>query len=189
MGALSMSLGLGPHPAKVPEGVCRASPSFQAQCVRGEEFGSPRAWSTAQDTCLPNRRRPQPRVPCSALGPLLPCRFWWESSGVFTEAQRRELARHSLSRVICDNTGLPSVPADAFQIGRFPQDFESCENIPGLNLDMWREALPQGDVKPILNYVVACGLFSRVSCATRGGGHPTSELHAGPPSRGGPGGG
>ncbi|XP_034515869.1 thyroid peroxidase [Ailuropoda melanoleuca] len=92
-----------------------------------------------------DRRRPQPRVPCSALGPLLPCRFWWESSGVFTEAQRRELARHSLSRVICDNTGLPSVPADAFQIGRFPQDFESCENIPGLNLDMWREALPQGD--------------------------------------------
>lgn len=88
---------------------------------------------------------------------------------MFTEAQRRELARHSLSRVICDNTGLPSVPADTFQIGRFPQDFESCENIPGLNLDMWREALPQGDVKPFLNYVVACGLFSRVSCAARWG--------------------
>uniref|UniRef100_A0A7N5JVY4 Thyroid peroxidase n=1 Tax=Ailuropoda melanoleuca TaxID=9646 RepID=A0A7N5JVY4_AILME len=97
-------------------------------------------------------------LPQARTGPLFACligkqmkalrdgdRFWWESSGVFTEAQRRELARHSLSRVICDNTGLPSVPADAFQIGRFPQDFESCENIPGLNLDMWREALPQGD--------------------------------------------
>ncbi|XP_027955460.1 thyroid peroxidase [Eumetopias jubatus] len=97
-------------------------------------------------------------LPQARTGPLFACligkqmkalrdgdRFWWESSGVFTEAQRRELARHSLSRVICDNTGLPSVPADAFQIGRFPRDFESCENIPGLNLDMWREALPQGD--------------------------------------------
>ncbi|XP_040478807.1 thyroid peroxidase isoform X4 [Ursus maritimus] len=97
-------------------------------------------------------------LPQARTGPLFACligkqmkalrdgdRFWWESSGVFTEAQRRELARHSLSRVICDNTGLPSVPADTFQIGRFPQDFESCENIPGLNLDMWREALPQGD--------------------------------------------
>lgn len=105
--------------------------------------------------------------PCSMLGSLLLCRFWWESSGVFTEAQRRELARHSLSRVICDNTGLPRVPTDAFQIGRFPRDFEPCENIPGLNLDMWREALPQGDVKPILNYVVACGLFSA---------HPKGEV-------------
>nr|XP_045739887.2 LOW QUALITY PROTEIN: thyroid peroxidase [Mirounga angustirostris] len=97
-------------------------------------------------------------LPQARTGPLFACligrqmkalrdgdRFWWESSGVFTEAQRRELARHSLSRVICDNTGLPSVPTDAFQIGRFPRDFESCENIPGLNLDMWREALPQGD--------------------------------------------
>nr|XP_035937487.1 thyroid peroxidase isoform X7 [Halichoerus grypus] len=100
----------------------------------------------------------EPFLPQARTGPLFAClvgkqmkalrdgdRFWWESSGVFTEAQRRELARHSLSRVICDNTGLPSVPTDAFQIGRFPRDFESCENIPGLNLDMWREALPQGD--------------------------------------------
>lgn len=69
---------------------------------------------------------------------------------MFTDEQRRELARHSLSRVICDNTGLPSVPADAFQVSRFPQDFEPCENIPGLNLDVWREALPQGDLKPFV---------------------------------------
>ncbi|XP_032286016.1 thyroid peroxidase [Phoca vitulina] len=100
----------------------------------------------------------EPFLPQARTGPLFACligkqmkalrdgdRFWWESSGVFTEAQRRELARHSLSRVICDNTGLPRVPTDAFQIGRFPRDFEPCENIPGLNLDMWREALPQGD--------------------------------------------
>ncbi|XP_077700440.1 thyroid peroxidase isoform X6 [Canis aureus] len=104
----------------------------------------------------------EPLLPRARTGPLFACligrqmkalrdgdRFWWESSGVFTDEQRRELARHSLSRVICDNTGLPSVPADAFQVSRFPQDFEPCENIPGLNLDVWREALPQGD---------ACGL-------------------------------
>uniref|UniRef100_M3YLC0 EGF-like domain-containing protein n=1 Tax=Mustela putorius furo TaxID=9669 RepID=M3YLC0_MUSPF len=65
-------------------------------------------------------------------------RFWWESSGAF-EAQRRELVRHSLSWVLCDNTDLPSVPVDAF-------DYEACENIPGLNLDVWREPLPQGDM-------------------------------------------
>ncbi|XP_025864992.2 thyroid peroxidase [Vulpes vulpes] len=104
----------------------------------------------------------EPLLVGARTGPLFACligrqmkalrdgdRFWWESSGVFTAEQRRELARHSLSRVICDNTGLPSVPVDAFQVGRFPQDFEPCENIPGLNLDVWREALPQGD---------ACGL-------------------------------
>ena len=80
---------------------------------------------------------------------------------MFTEAQRRQLARHSLSRVICDNTGLPSVPPDAFLVGRFPRDFESCENIPGLNLDAWREVLPQGDVTPFLTSVVAHALFAR----------------------------
>ncbi|XP_015417276.1 PREDICTED: thyroid peroxidase [Myotis davidii] len=43
-------------------------------------------------------------------GLLPPCRFWWEHGGVFTEAQRRELGTHSLSRVICDNTGLSRLP-------------------------------------------------------------------------------
>uniref|UniRef100_A0A673VBU9 Thyroid peroxidase n=1 Tax=Suricata suricatta TaxID=37032 RepID=A0A673VBU9_SURSU len=99
----------------------------------------------------------EPFLPQARTGPLFACligrqmkalrdgdRFWWESSGVFTEAQRRQLARHSLSRVICDNTGLPRVPPDAFRVGRFPQDFVSCENIPGLNLEAWREVLPQG---------------------------------------------
>lgn len=64
---------------------------------------------------------------------------------MFTEAQRRELQRHSLSRVICDNTGLPRVPADAFRLGTFPQDFKPCEDIPGLNLEVWREAASQGN--------------------------------------------
>ncbi|XP_074845242.1 thyroid peroxidase [Carettochelys insculpta] len=66
-------------------------------------------------------------------------RFWWENSPVFTEAQRHELKKHSLSRIICDNTGLSEVPLDAFQLGKFPQDFESCDNIPGINLEAWQE--------------------------------------------------
>nr|XP_048295540.1 thyroid peroxidase [Myodes glareolus] len=72
-------------------------------------------------------------------------RFWWENSDVFTDAQRQELEKHSLPRVICDNTGLARVPVDAFRTGKFPQDFESCEDIPSMNLDAWRETFPQDD--------------------------------------------
>lgn len=61
---------------------------------------------------------------------------------MFTEAQRRELGTHSLSRVICDNTGLSRVPADAFLAATFPQDFTPCEGVPGLSLEAWREAPP-----------------------------------------------
>uniref|UniRef100_A0A5F9C782 Thyroid peroxidase n=1 Tax=Oryctolagus cuniculus TaxID=9986 RepID=A0A5F9C782_RABIT len=99
-------------------------------------------------------------LPGARTGPLFACiigrqmkalrdgdRFWWEHGPVFTEAQRLELEKHSLSRVVCDNTGLTRVPGDAFQGGQFPQDFESCEDIPGMNLDAWRETLPQGDFK------------------------------------------
>uniref|UniRef100_A0A8C9ANH1 Thyroid peroxidase n=1 Tax=Prolemur simus TaxID=1328070 RepID=A0A8C9ANH1_PROSS len=79
-------------------------------------------------------------------------RFWWEHGPVFTDAQRRELRKHSLSRVICDNTGLARVPVDAFRVGKFPEDFESCENVPGLSLDVWRETFPQDE----------CGLPGKV---------------------------
>ncbi|KAF6321863.1 thyroid peroxidase [Rhinolophus ferrumequinum] len=105
-------------------------------------------------------------LPGARTGPLFACLigrqmkalrngdwFWWENSHVFTEAQRRELQRHSLSRVICDNTGLPRVPADAFRLGTFPQDFTPCEDIPGLNLEVWREAVSHDD---------ACGFPGRV---------------------------
>ncbi|KAG8512396.1 Thyroid peroxidase [Galemys pyrenaicus] len=105
-------------------------------------------------------------LPGARTGPLFACiigrqmkalrdgdRFWWEKDGVFTEAQRRALQRYSLSRLICDNTGLPRVPADAFRMGRFPEDFTPCEHIPALDLEAWREALPAED---------ACGLPGRM---------------------------
>ncbi|XP_054199625.1 thyroid peroxidase isoform X15 [Homo sapiens] len=97
-------------------------------------------------------------LPRARTGPLFACLigkqmkalrdgdwFWWENSHVFTDAQRRELEKHSLSRVICDNTGLTRVPMDAFQVGKFPEDFESCDSIPGMNLEAWRETFPQDD--------------------------------------------
>uniref|UniRef100_A0A4X2KUQ9 Thyroid peroxidase n=1 Tax=Vombatus ursinus TaxID=29139 RepID=A0A4X2KUQ9_VOMUR len=95
-------------------------------------------------------------LPVARTGPLFACIigrqmkalregdwFWWENKHVFTEAQRRELEKHSLSRVICDNTGLTEVPADAFQLGRFLPDFKSCESTPGINLDAWKEIFHQ----------------------------------------------
>ncbi|XP_053877464.1 thyroid peroxidase isoform X7 [Malaclemys terrapin pileata] len=95
-------------------------------------------------------------LPGGRTGPLFACiigkqmkalregdRFWWENSHVFTETQRHELRKHSLSRIICDNTGLSEVPPDAFQFGKFPQDFESCDNIPGINLEVWQESNQQ----------------------------------------------
>ncbi|CAM2112158.1 unnamed protein product [Caretta caretta] len=95
-------------------------------------------------------------LPGARTGPLFACiigkqmkalregdRFWWENSHVFTETQRHELRKHSLSRIICDNTGLSEVPLDAFQLGKFPQDFESCDNIPGINLEAWQESNQQ----------------------------------------------
>ncbi|XP_057598664.1 thyroid peroxidase [Hippopotamus amphibius kiboko] len=97
-------------------------------------------------------------LPGARTGPLFACiigkqmkalrdgdRFWWENREVFTEAQRRELGRHSLSRVICDNTGLSHVPRDAFRVGTWPQEFESCDSIPGMDLGAWREAPPPED--------------------------------------------
>uniref|UniRef100_A0A8C9KZ91 Thyroid peroxidase n=1 Tax=Phocoena sinus TaxID=42100 RepID=A0A8C9KZ91_PHOSS len=105
-------------------------------------------------------------LPGARTGPLFACiigkqmrnlrdgdRFWWENQAVFTEAQRQELGRHSLSRVICDNTGLSRVPRDAFRVGTWPQEFESCDSIPGMNLGAWREAPPPED---------ACGFPDKV---------------------------
>ncbi|XP_067400986.1 thyroid peroxidase [Emydura macquarii macquarii] len=97
-------------------------------------------------------------LPGARTGPLFACiigkqmkslrdgdRFWWENRHVFTEAQRQELKKHSLSRIICDNTGISEVPLDAFKLAKFPQDFESCDNIPGINLEAWQETNQQDE--------------------------------------------
>ncbi|XP_045443283.1 eosinophil peroxidase [Pipistrellus kuhlii] len=93
----------------------------------------------------------EPLLPGARVGPLLAClfenqfrrartgdRFWWEKRGVFTKRQRRALRRISLSRIVCDNTGITMVPRDIFRANTFPQDFEPCGRIPRLDLSAWR---------------------------------------------------
>ncbi|XP_055027423.2 thyroid peroxidase [Misgurnus anguillicaudatus] len=91
-------------------------------------------------------------LPGARTGPLFACligkqmkmlregdRFWWENPGIFTQQQRHELETHSLSRVICDNSGVMEVPLDSFRVGTYPEDFHFCTDIPSLNLEAWRE--------------------------------------------------
>ncbi|KAA0711650.1 Thyroid peroxidase [Triplophysa tibetana] len=91
-------------------------------------------------------------LPGARTGPLFACliakqmktlregdRFWWENPEIFSVQQRRELEKHSLSRVICDNSGVMEVPLDSFRVGRYPEDFHFCGNVPSLDLEAWKE--------------------------------------------------
>ncbi|XP_062072685.1 eosinophil peroxidase [Lepus europaeus] len=93
----------------------------------------------------------EPLLPGARVGPLLAClfenqfrrardgdRFWWQKQGVFTERQRRALSKISLSRIICDNTGITTVSRDIFKANIYPHGFVSCSCIPRLNLSAWR---------------------------------------------------
>lgn len=81
-------------------------------------------------------------------------RFWWESEGVFTQGQRVELLRHSLSRVICDNSEVNEAPLDPFRFGKYPDGFLLCDNIPSMNLEAWREE-PSPGMMSFINAVFA----------------------------------
>ncbi|CAJ1068228.1 eosinophil peroxidase-like [Xyrichtys novacula] len=95
----------------------------------------------------------EPFVPGGRVGPLFACliatqfqrirqgdRLWWENEGVFSEAQRESLKQTSLSRIICDNTGITRVPEKPFQFtsSRF---FTECANIPAFDLSPWKEEI------------------------------------------------
>ncbi|XP_068923478.1 myeloperoxidase-like [Petaurus breviceps papuanus] len=93
----------------------------------------------------------EPLEPNGRVGPLLACligtqfrklrdgdRFYWESAGVFSSQQRQALATISLSRIICDNTGITSVPRNIFKANKYPKDFVSCKMIPKMDLSAWR---------------------------------------------------
>ncbi|KAG9494556.1 hypothetical protein GDO78_002075, partial [Eleutherodactylus coqui] len=105
-------------------------------------------------------------LPGGRTGPLFACLigmqiralrdgdwFWYENTNVFTEKQKLELERHSLSRVICDNTGLTHVPSDSFLMATFPEGFESCDIVPSMNLEAWKENPEQG---------ASCGLPKKI---------------------------
>nr|XP_004670023.2 eosinophil peroxidase [Jaculus jaculus] len=93
----------------------------------------------------------EPLLPGARVGALLAClfenqfrrardgdRFWWQKRGVFTKRQRRALSRISLSRIVCDNTGITTVSRDIFRANTHPQGFVSCGCVPKLDLSAWR---------------------------------------------------
>ncbi|KAM9597523.1 eosinophil peroxidase [Trichechus inunguis] len=93
----------------------------------------------------------EPLLPGARVGPLLAClfenqfrkardgdRFWWQKQGVFTKRQRRALRQVSLSRIVCDNTGITTVSRDIFRANIYPRGFVSCSHIPRLNLSAWQ---------------------------------------------------
>uniref|UniRef100_A0A8C9K6H6 Myeloperoxidase n=1 Tax=Panthera tigris altaica TaxID=74533 RepID=A0A8C9K6H6_PANTA len=96
----------------------------------------------------------EPLEPNGRVGPLLACligtqfrklrdgdRFWWENQGVFTRQQQQALAKISLSRIICDNTGITTVSRNnIFMSNTFPRDFVSCNTLPALDLTPWRQS-------------------------------------------------
>ncbi|KAJ0069318.1 hypothetical protein NL108_003252, partial [Boleophthalmus pectinirostris] len=109
----------------------------------------------------------EPALPGGRVGPLLSCllgrqfrtlrdgdRFWWERKGVFSSSQRKQLHSVSLSRIICDNSHITSVPLDPFTRTESPKDLLSCSHplIPHLDLSPWKEP----DRDPI------CGLIPRI---------------------------
>ncbi|XP_014897184.1 thyroid peroxidase isoform X1 [Poecilia latipinna] len=88
----------------------------------------------------------------SRTGPLFACligkqmkllrdgdRFWWEADGVFTQQQREQLWKTSLSRIICENSDIQEIPADPFRLARYPDGFLPCSAVPALSLEAWRD--------------------------------------------------
>lgn len=65
-------------------------------------------------------------------------RLWFENNGVFTGKQKTALASVSLARIICDNTGILTVPSDPFRF-QSSTSFVNCGNIPAFDLDPWKE--------------------------------------------------
>ncbi|XP_078031505.1 thyroid peroxidase, partial [Epinephelus lanceolatus] len=95
-------------------------------------------------------------LPGSRTGPLFACligkqmkalrdgdRFWWEAEGMFSQQQKAELFKGSLSRIICDNSDIRKLPLDPFMFGKYPYDYVSCDQMPFINLGAWREEKSQ----------------------------------------------
>lgn len=94
----------------------------------------------------------EPFVRGGRVGPLFSCliatqfqrlrqgdRLWHEKPGVFTPSQRNALRTATLSRIICDNTGITSVPTEAFDVLSNRNRLVRCSSIRRLNLAPWRE--------------------------------------------------
>ena len=89
------------------------------------------------------------RVSDGIVGPTFACifgltfgaardgdRFYYEKPGVFTEGERKEIEKASLSQVICDNTDINFIQPDAF---RSDQSRVSCNSLPRPDLSVFSE--------------------------------------------------
>ncbi|XP_037122440.1 eosinophil peroxidase isoform X1 [Syngnathus acus] len=94
----------------------------------------------------------EPFVRGGRVGPLFACiiatqfqrirqgdRLWYENPGVFSARQRAALSTATMSRLICDNTGITSVPRDVFSVISRRNRLVRCNNVRRLNLAPWRE--------------------------------------------------
>ncbi|XP_027130877.1 thyroid peroxidase [Larimichthys crocea] len=95
-------------------------------------------------------------LPGARTGPLFACligkqmkalrdgdRFWWEAEGMFTQQQKTELLKASLSRIICDNSDIKEVHPDSFRFSKYPCGYISCDHIPSIDLEAWRQEKSQ----------------------------------------------
>jgi len=93
----------------------------------------------------------------SRVGPLFECmlvrqfrnlrdgdRFFYRNQGQFNNEQLETLEGYSMARIICENTGLDRVQRDVFRLASFPRDFVQCQDIPTINLELWRESAEIG---------------------------------------------
>ncbi|KAJ4935213.1 hypothetical protein JOQ06_016749, partial [Pogonophryne albipinna] len=89
----------------------------------------------------------EPFVRGGRVGPLFACliatqfqrirqgdRLWYENLGVFSLAQRAALSTSTISRIICDNTGISAVPRDAFIAISNCNKLVYCSSIQRLDL-------------------------------------------------------
>ncbi|XP_053709696.1 eosinophil peroxidase-like [Synchiropus splendidus] len=103
----------------------------------------------------------EPFVDGGRVGPLFAClianqfkkirqgdRLWYDRRGVFTPSQQNALKTANLARIICDNTGITSVPRDVFNAVSRRNPRVQCRNIPRLNLNPWRDTSCSGGLCP-----------------------------------------
>uniref|UniRef100_A0A8C5H6C0 Eosinophil peroxidase-like n=1 Tax=Gouania willdenowi TaxID=441366 RepID=A0A8C5H6C0_GOUWI len=94
----------------------------------------------------------EPFVKGGRVGPLFACliarqfknirqgdRLWYENPNVFTTRQRRVLDSASLSRIVCDNSGITAVQRNVFDLPDRRNRVSRCNRIRRLNLSAWRE--------------------------------------------------
>ncbi|XP_057291870.1 lactoperoxidase-like [Hydractinia symbiolongicarpus] len=65
-------------------------------------------------------------------------RFFYEREGVFTTAQKAEIRKMTLSKVLCNTlNGIVSIQENALQAATSTTIRKSCDSIPGLDFNNW----------------------------------------------------